>query len=154
MATLVERYADRVLGVLSCYDRVIVRGYIRGFEYAKAMESYLRAHDIRLFDFPKFAKPYRDAIRDNAEQLAWGHGIAVQFIRNHRERKEDIVARVLEKRGNAPGLVAVLSALETCESYEARYDKKTGRTSLRPDRAKCTHYYFYFIDEELGPAQK
>jgi hypothetical protein len=65
-------------------------------------------------------------------------------------RKEDIVARILEKRGDGPGLVAILSALETCESYEARYDKKTGRTSLRPDRAKCTHYYFYFIDEQLG----
>jgi hypothetical protein len=150
MASLVERYADRILGVLSCYDRVIVRGGIRGFDYAQAMESYLRWRKIPLFDFPKFAKPYRDAIRDNAEQLARAHGIAVQFIRNNRERKEDIVARILEKRGDSPGLVAILSALETCESYEARFDKKTGRTSLRPDRAKCTHYYFYFIDEQLG----
>jgi hypothetical protein len=150
VATLVERYADRILGVLSCYDRVIVRGGIRGFDYAQAMESYLRWRKIPLFDFPKFAKPYRDAIRDNAEQLARAHGIAVQFIRNNRERKEDIVARILEKRGDSPGLVAILSALETCESYEARFDKKTGRTSLRPDRAKCTHYYFYFIDEQLG----
>jgi hypothetical protein len=150
MSTLVERYADRVLGVLSCYDRVIVRGGIRGFDYAQAMESYLRWRGIRLFDFPKFAKPYRDAIRDNAEQLARAHGIAVQFLRDHKERKEDIVARILDKRGESPGLVAILSALETCESYEARYDKKTGRTSLRPDRAKCTHYYFYFIDEQLG----
>jgi hypothetical protein len=136
--------------VLSCYDRVIVRGGIRGFDYAQAMESYLRWRGIRLFDFPKFAKPYRDAIRDNAEQLARAHGMAVQFIRDHRERKEEIVVRILEKRGEGPGLVAILSALERCESYEVRYDKKTGRTSLRPDRAKCTHYYFYFIDEQLG----
>jgi hypothetical protein len=151
MATsLVERYADRILGVISCYDRVIVRGRIRGFGYAKAMESFLRARGIRLFDFPKFFMPYRDAIRDNAEQLARAQGIAVQFIRHHEERKEEIVSRILEKRGHAPGLVAILSALETCESYEARYDKKTGRTSLRPDRAKCLHYYFYFIDEQLG----
>lgn len=150
MVPLVERYADRILGVLSCYDRVIVRGAIRGFDYAKAMESYLRWRKIPLFDFPKFAKPYRDAIRDNAERLARENGIEVEFIRNHRDRKEDIVARILDKRGDAPGLVAILSALETCESYEARYDKKTGRTSLRPDRAKCIHYYFYFIDEPLG----
>jgi hypothetical protein len=150
MTTLVDRYADRILGVLSCYDRVIVRGGIRGFDYSGAMESYLRVRGIRLFDFPKFAKPYRDAIRDNAERLAREHGIEVKFIRHHQERKEDIVARIVEKRGDAPGLVAILSALETCESYEARYDKKTGRTSLRPDRAKCTHYYFYFIDEQLG----
>ncbi len=150
MASLIERYGDRILGVLSSYDRVIVRGGIRGFDYAQAMESYLRWRKIPLFDFPKFAKPYRDAIRDNAERLARENGIEVQFIRHHQVRKEDIVARILEKRGDGPGLVAILSALETCESYEARYDKKTGRTSLRPDRAKCTHYYFYFIDEQLG----
>jgi hypothetical protein len=149
MTTLVERYADRILGVLSCYDRVIVRGTVRGFHYAGAMESYLRWRRIPLFDFPKFAKPYRDAIRDNAERLAREAGIEVQFIRRHQQRKEDIVARIIEKRGEAPGLVAILSALETCESYEARYDKKRG-ASLRPDRAKCIHYYFYFIDDQLG----
>jgi hypothetical protein len=29
MADLVQRYADQILGVLSCYDRVIVRGRIQ-----------------------------------------------------------------------------------------------------------------------------
>ena len=27
---------------------------------------------------------------------------------------------------------------------------QSGRTYLKPDQAKCLHYYFYFIDEELG----
>src|SRR3954463_7265951 len=148
MADLVQRYGDRILGVLSCYDRVIVRGRIPGLDYAKGMESYLRAREIRLFDFPKFAMPFREAIGNNAEQLAQANGIEVQFIRNRDVRKEDIVTRVLEQRGDSPGLVAILSALEVCPSFEARYDKKTGRTSLRPDRAKCLHYYF--IDEDLG----
>jgi len=150
MADLLQRYADQILGVISCYDRVIVRGAIPQFSYAKAMESYLRVQSIRLFDFPRFAMPLRDAIRENAEQLAQAHGMEVQFIRHHDERKEAIVARILEQRGDGPGLVAILSALEVCLSFEARYDKKTGRTRLRPDRAKCLHYYFYFIDEDLG----
>jgi hypothetical protein len=32
----------------------------------------------------------------------------------------------------------------------SRYYKETGKTYLRPDDSKCLHYYFYFIDEELG----
>jgi hypothetical protein len=150
MADLVQRYADEILGVLSCYDRVIVRGRIPEIDYAKGMMVYLRAHGVRLFDFAKFAQPLRDEIRDNAEQLAAEHGIEVQFIRHHEQRKEAIVAEILEKRGDAPGLVAILSALEVCPTFEPRYDKKTGHTFLRPDRAKCLHYYFYFIDEHLG----
>jgi hypothetical protein len=150
MADLVQRYTDRILGILSCYDRVVVRGRIPELDYAKGMELYLRAQRVRLFDFPQFAMPFREAIKSNAERLAQEHGIEVQFIRHHDVRKESLVAEVLEKRGDSPGLVAILSALEVCPTFEARYDTKTGRTSLRPDRAKCLHYYFYFIDEELG----
>jgi hypothetical protein len=150
MADILQRYADRILGVLSCYDRVIVRGRIPEIAYAKGMEMYLRAHGVRQFDFPKFAQPLRDEIRNNAERLAAEHGIAVQFIRHHEQRKEAIVAKILERRGDAPGLVAILSALEVCPTFEPWHDKKTGRTFLRPDRSKCLHYYFYFIDEDLG----
>lgn len=150
MADLVERYRDRILGVLSCYDRVIVRGGLSGLNYAAGMESYLRARGIYLFDFPQWAMPFREAIRVNAEQLAVAHGIKVQFIRNNETRKEAIVSRILDQRGDGPGLVAILSALEVCPTFEARHDKKTGRTFLRPDRTKCLHYYFYFIDEDLG----
>ena len=31
-----------------------------------------------------------------------------------------------------------------------RYDKSTGRSYLINDWSKCLHYYFYFIDEDLG----
>src|SRR5205823_14527197 len=30
------------------------------------------------------------------------------------------------------------------------HNKNTGKTYLLPDDGKCLHYYFYFIDEELG----
>lgn len=152
MASLLDRYADRIVGTLSCYDRVIIHGTVPVFRYAAGMAAFLRERGVRLFALPKFAMPLRDAIRANAEQLARDNGLKVQFIRNGKTRKEDLVAKALVDRGDAstPGLVAILSAMETCPSYETRYDKKIGHPSLRPARAKCLHYYFYFIDERLG----
>jgi hypothetical protein len=44
------------------------------------MTSYLYAHQIRIFDYPRFAEPLRDAIRANAELLAQENGIEVEFI--------------------------------------------------------------------------
>ena len=122
MADILQRYADRTLGVLSCYDRVIIHGRIPEIAYAKGMEMYLRTHGVRQFDFPKFAQPLRDEIRGNAETLAAEHGIEVQFIRHHEQRKEAIVAKILEQRGDAPGLVAILSALEVCPTFEPWHD--------------------------------
>ena len=57
---------------------------------------------------------------------------------------------VLARRGEHPGLVAILSAMEPCSSYKPWHDKQTGRTFLKPDSGKCLHYYFYFMDKELG----
>jgi hypothetical protein len=61
---------------------------------------------------PGFAMPFREAIRDNAEQLAQAHGITVQFIRHHKTRKEHMLSEIIKLRGERPGLVAILSALD------------------------------------------
>ena len=61
--------------------------------------------------------------RRNRSWPAREHGIEVRFVRGN-ERKETIVAEILAQRGDSHGLVAILSALELCESFEPRYDKK------------------------------
>jgi len=150
MASLVERHADQIAGVLSCYDRIILQGTLPGLCHAEGMTSYLYAHDIRIFDYARFAEPLRDQIRANAEHLARKHGIEIEFVRNTSFRKEKRIREIVTARGNHPGLIHILSAMETCPSYRPWHDKKTGRTFLKPDSGKCLHYYFYFIDPELG----
>lgn len=61
---LVERYASNLYGVLSCFDRVIIVGTLPGACYAQGMTSFLYQQNIRIFDYPKFAEPLRDRIRD------------------------------------------------------------------------------------------
>ena len=63
-----------------------------------------------------------------------------------------MVAKVLATRGDAPGLVHVISAMEACATYQPWHDKASGQTFLRPDTGKCLHYYFYFMDESSGCA--
>lgn len=150
MTTLVDRYSADIVGVLSCFDRVIIQGTLPGLCYAEGMASYLRARGIRLFDYPRFAEPYRDQIRENAERLAKDNGIEIEFMRKTSFRKDDRIAEVLAKRGDHPGLVHILSAMEACHTYRPWHDKTTGKTFLKPETGKCLHYYFYFIDPDFG----
>jgi hypothetical protein len=150
MALLTERYADQISGVLSCYDRIIIQGTLPGLCFPKGMTNYLYAHQIRIFDYPRWAEPLREQLRENAERLAVRHHVKIEFLRSHQTRKEAIVERVLKQRGTAPGLVHILSAMESCPTYKPWHDKASGKTFLKPDQGKCLHYYFYFIDEELG----
>ena len=114
------------------------------------MTAYLKARQIRIFDYPRFAQPLRDALRENAERLAAEHGLEIMFIRKKNFGKEDRVKEILAKRGHHPGLVCIFSAMEPCATYPPWHDKKSGKTYLRPDDGKCLHYYFYFLDEERG----
>ena len=147
---LTERYRERLHGVLSCYDRIVITGTLPGICYAAGMTSFLYAKGIRIFDYARFAEPLRERIRQRAEQLAAEQGARIEYIAKTHIRKEEVVAKVLAARGEQPGLVHVISAMEACESYQPWHDKASGKTYLRPDSGKCLHYYFYFIDEKLG----
>ena len=149
-AALTERYATNLHGVLSCFDRLIIMGTLPGACYAGGMTSFLYAHGIRVFDYPRFAEPLRDRVRERAQEVCAAAGIEIEHVSKSHIRKEELVARVLRERGEAPGLVHVLSAMEACPSYKPWHDKASGKTYLRPEQGKCLHYYFYFIDEELG----
>ncbi|MGH6814310.1 MAG: hypothetical protein ACREC6_01250 [Hyphomicrobiaceae bacterium] len=146
-----ERYQDRLRGVLSCYDRIVVTGTLPQVCYAAGMTTFLHTRGIRIFDYARFAEPLRDMIRKGAEEPAVRHGVAIEHIRKVSIRKEDVVARVLERRGDRPGLVHAISAMEACDSYRPWHDKTTGKTFLKPAPGKCLHYYFYVMDAHLGP---
>jgi DNA-binding MarR family transcriptional regulator len=148
--SLTERYEDRIAGVLSCYDRVVITGTVPVICYAEGMTRFLYAKGIRIFDYPQFAQTLRDRVRDGATSLAATAGISIEHIAKSHIRKEEVVARVLAQRGDHPGLVHILSAMEACDSYRPWHDKPSGKTFVRPDSGKCLHYYFYFMDAALG----
>lgn len=110
----------------------------------------MHGKDVRIFDYPRFAEPFRDQIHNYIKRCASDSGVEIEFIRKSGVRKESVVSAVLEKRGAHPGIVHIISAMETCNTFKPWHDKSTGRNYLKPDVSKCLHYYVYFIDEHLG----
>ena len=151
MELITEKYASELYGVLSCYDRIVIAGHLQPLSYAKGMTKYLYQEGIRIFDYKEFAQPLRDLVRENAEQIAQTNGVGIEFVsKSSQMRKEDRIGQILEKRGNHPGLVHILSAMEACTAYKPWHDKQSGKTYVKTTQGKCLHYYFYFLDEELG----
>jgi hypothetical protein len=115
------------------------------------MTRYLNAHKVRIFDFTQWAQPSRERLRVHTEQVAEEHGITIEFIRQIKAfRKEERVQAIVAERGSHPGLVHIFSAMESCSSFKPWHDKGSGKTFVKPDSGRCLHYYFYFIDPELG----
>src|SRR5947199_362787 len=114
MEHLTDKYSEKISGVLNCYDRIVVTGTLPVLSNAHHLTSYLFKNNIRIFDYPKFAEPYRDALKENAERLAGEAGLEIEFIRKSGVRKEAIIEKKLAERGSKPGLVYIISVMEGC----------------------------------------
>ena len=150
MELLTDSYKEKISGTLSCLDRIVLTGTLPQMCYSAGMTSYLYSQGIKIFDYPKFAEPFKKELRSNAERIAKEENVAIEFVAKTHIRKEDLVKKVLDKRGTHPGLVHIISAMESCPSYKPWHDKSTGKTFLKGGTGKCLHYYFYFIDPYLG----
>ena len=89
MRAFTEKYADKIHGVISCFDRVVITGTILDICYADGMSRHLRSNNIRIFDYTKFAEPLREEIRENAEKVARDNRLEIEFIRRKDFRKEE-----------------------------------------------------------------
>jgi hypothetical protein len=93
-AALEGRYAANLHGVLSCFDRIIIIGTLPGACYAEGMTSFLSAHKVKIFDYPRFAEPLRERIRERAQAVCAAAGIEIEHVSKSHIRKEDLVAQV------------------------------------------------------------
>jgi len=150
MESLTQRYCEKISGILGCYDRIVITGTLPVLSNAHHLTSYMYQNNIRIFDYAKFAEPYRDELKQNAQRLAEESGLTIEYIRKSGVRKEAIIEGIIKKRGTHPGLLHIISVMEGCTSYQPWHDKASHKTFLKYDSGKCLTYYFYFIDEMLG----
>jgi len=71
MELLTDRYANKIAGTFSCFDRVIIQGTLPGLCYAEGMTGYLKFNKIRIFDYAQFTDKLRNELIINAKKI--GH---------------------------------------------------------------------------------
>ena len=62
MELLTQRYSEKISGTLSCYDRIVITGTLPVLSNAAHLTSYMFENKLRIFDYAKFAEPYRDEL--------------------------------------------------------------------------------------------
>ena len=82
---LTEKYSDKISGVISCFDRVVVQGTLPDWCYNMGMTAFLYMHQIKIFDYPAFANNLRIELRDHAERIAKENNLEIEFISKSNE---------------------------------------------------------------------
>jgi hypothetical protein len=145
MDKFIAKHAGKIEGTLSCFDRILFRGYLPFFSGA-AMATFLDSRGIERHELKSFLLRQAFLLKDHARRLAEREHRPSQYF-GERVRKEELARQIAERDGIREGLVCIFSTLEPCRSYALRWRKATYVDSAR---RKCLFLYYYFMDRELG----
>ena len=144
------KYKNDIIGIVSSFDRELFSGSLIQLTYPKGLERHLRANHILLKDFKQYAISLAKQLKENAIKLAEEANARFIYLKDSKQSNEKLVKELIEQRGDHPGLVAVITNLETDYGFDIQFNKETNKIELKARRRKCLHIYFYFIDEDYG----
>jgi hypothetical protein len=150
MKTFLQRHASSVIGVLSGFDRVRLRGTVRLLANAGGLGAALGHVGVLLKDFKQFAGGVSKQIKATSEQAAESANRPVLYLNSPSIRKEDVAREIARRDKIEEGLICVLKAVEPCQSFHVRRDRASKHLVLEPALRKCLHFYHYYQHPTLG----
>jgi hypothetical protein len=150
MKQFTRLYADKVIGVLSGFDRLIFRGYLRELSFVQGLFMYLCWRKIRLTEFGRFAHHLSEQIKRASLAEATRRQRPIVYLPSSRTNKDATARAIAERDKITDGLICVLSAVEPCRSFDVGLHPTRNRIELRPRHRKCLFLYHYMIDPVFG----
>jgi hypothetical protein len=146
MKEFIQKYEDQIHGVLSCFDRMLFRGYLpimSGWQ----MAQFFNSSGIRFRELKTFLLQNAERVKRHALDIAQQEGRPHQYLQE-KIKKEDLAKQIAERDHIEEGLICIFSVLEPCRTFSFRTEK--GKPFVASARRKCLFLYFYFINRDFG----
>jgi len=151
MKQFIDKYDRKIKGVLSGFDRLVMRGTLRVFESGSGgVLAFLSAVGVTLECFGTYMQQLTGRLREASCELANRLGRPVRYLPSSQTRKELIAREIAEQDRVTDGLICILTCVEPCMSYRLFRNSSDGRPFLRKVQRKCLHLYHYWIDPTFG----
>lgn len=150
MKSFIHRFADRVTGSLSGFDRLVFRGAVRLLNGVEGMAHFLSLNGIRLTEYKSYVKETTKLLKTALISRTENLGRPLLYLQSAKENKEEIALKVAQQDEITNGLVAVISTVELCKTYDVYRDKQAKRIDLAKQIRKCLYFYHYSFHPEFG----
>jgi len=148
--SFVSKFGDQISAILHGFDRIRLRGTIRELYCPQVMEAYLSKQHILLKEFDQLVSRTTGSLKAAAVAFARQWSRPVEYVASSQRSKEELAREIARRDGINEGLIAVLSAVEPCHSYQLRGNRETRQLELKLEERKCLHFYFYFEHPLFG----
>jgi hypothetical protein len=110
MKTFIQRFGEKVIGILSGFDRLLIHGTLRRICYVVGMKDFLWQTGILFKDFGVYAEKTTNELKKATEGRVEKLGRPIQYVKSSRENKEEIALAIAKEDKVKSGLIAILSA--------------------------------------------
>ena len=80
-------YSDKINGVLSSFDRIVINGYLLNFQNSRQFLYYLIQNDVKLVDFASFAQEKTKLLCDHIEQFTLDNNAELHYLYSSKASK-------------------------------------------------------------------
>ena len=147
---IIEQNKEKINGILSTFDRMLINGYILQLQNPRYFLFYLIQNNVKLKDFKDFAEKQTEILCDHIDNYIKDNNVNLQYLKQANTNKDELARAEWEKNPNKYGLVAAFSAVELCRTMTVVPNHETKKLEIINKNTKCKHYYFYFNDKEFG----
>lgn len=150
MNQFTRKHQNEISGVLSGFDRIVFRGWLRALSYPDGMMHYLWANQVRLVEFGQHVQQVSARVKEAVRGQAATSGRPEHYLASAEEDKEELARAIATRDGIDEGLVCLLSCVEPCRSFEIYRNRELHRLQLVTRTRKCLFLYQYWMDPEFG----
>ena len=120
-----------------------------------AFARFLNRQGVLLKEFKPYVEGVSQQIKQHAEELAQQAGRPFRYLEmamtaRNGQGKEELAKQIAAEEHIREGLICVFSTLEPCSTLTVRGNRQTQRLEVVRRNSKCLHFYFYYLDAELG----
>jgi hypothetical protein len=150
MHRFTAKYQDQLAGVLSGFDRLVVRGTLRRIASVAGLKDYLWERKVLLKEFGAHAEAVSERIKEACLAPAKARGLPIQYLASAETSKEEVARTLAQERGVTTGPVCVLTCVEPFMGFDVYRNAQTKKLELVNRVRKCLHLYWYELHPQCG----
>jgi hypothetical protein len=150
MERFIQRFSDKVIGVLSGFDRIVFRGSLRALATHSGMREFLYQNGVLMKDFRAYSQPITSQLRELSHRRAERRKRPFIYLASSQTNKEEIAIRILKEQPVKNGLICMISCVEPGMSFEVTRFRETKKIQMRSREKMCLHIYQYLIHPVFG----
>jgi hypothetical protein len=150
MQKFTAKFGDLIQGVISGFDRLVLRGSLGAIQYQFGMMGYLWHKQVPLTEFGKHAEQVTRQIREASLAEAARLDRPFEYLRSSKTDKKAKAEQIAVRDQISEGLICVLSCVEPCLSFEVGPNPEKKQLEVKHRLRKCLFLYHYWMHPSFG----